>query len=348
MLYSFLLQRFALFVILLLSLGARPGAAQTTRRYPDRVADMFNTFNSGAATGNSPSTQATLAPPALFGTASLKLGFPATNPAGSKAGLVVDSGGLLALAAFSGLVINTYLAPSTTPQESVHLSQLLTLQVLNSGPAAAEFTTTKPFDQVELAAGGLVNAYSLGLVLAYADVPTPLPVELVAFGGLATPAGVELSWQTASERHNSYFAVERAADSLAAAFVELRRVIGAGSSSQAHSYQFVDAAPYPLGYYRLRQVDTNGQAHYSPVVAVRGSQAAALATYPNPATSTLFIASPGAARRALFNSQGQLVRQIALAAGQQRLDVSNLPAGIYYLRDAATGQSTRFVKVGSQ
>ncbi|RZK61627.1 MAG: T9SS type A sorting domain-containing protein [Hymenobacter sp.] len=342
--YLSLCQRYTLLLAILL-LGVRPGAAQTSRRYTDRVISFLNTANPNLATGHDPGTQATLTPPALFGAAALRLSFAGPNPAGSQAGLVVNSGGLLTLAALNGLAINTYLAPSTVPQETIQLSQLLTLQVLNAGSATAAFTTTKPFDQLELAAGGLLNAYSFGLVEVFADVAAPLPVELVDFRGLATQAGVQLSWQTASELNNSYFAIERANDQ-EAAFAELGRVAGAGTSSQAHRYQFVDAAPSPLNYYRLRQVDADGAAHYSPVVAVRAVPSTRLLAYPNPATSTLLVASPAQVHLSLLDQQGRLVRQTMLAAGQQPLDISGLPPGIYYLRDAATGQSTRFVKIG--
>lgn len=335
---------FTLLSLLLVGLGAHTSAAQVLRRFPSYVASSTNTYNERAALDNDPDTQARLAPSVLAGGAALKLGYPSTNPIGSKAGLLVDSGGLLALGALGGLVINTYLAPSTVPQESIRLSQLLSLQVLNAGPATAEFTVTKPFDQIELATGGVLNAYTLGLAMAYADVPAPLPVELVAFSGKATASGVQLSWRTASELRSDYFAVERATDSGTASFVEVGRVAAAGTSSQARSYQFMDAAPAPLSYYRLRQVDTDGEAHFSPVVAVRATPPTQLVAYPSPVATTLFVVNPGEATLQLLNSQGQVVQRAALAAGQQQLDVSLLPTGIYYLRDAATGQRTRFVK----
>jgi hypothetical protein len=219
--YSVFFQRLALLILVVTGLGTRPSTAQTTRRYTNQVISHLNTLNPFTATGHDLNTEATLAPPGLLGAASLRLGFATTNPIGSKAGLVVNSGGILALAALSGMVINTYIAPRAAPQQSVRVISLLSLQVLNAGIATAEFTATEPFDQVELVAGGLLNLYTLGLVEAYADVPTPLPVSLVAFGGKATLGGVQLSWQTASELNNAYFAVERAADNEATTFMEI-------------------------------------------------------------------------------------------------------------------------------
>jgi hypothetical protein len=320
--------------------------AQSTRIYTNQVVTSLNTTDPLLATGSNLTTQAVLTPSLLLGAAVLRLGFPSLNPAGSKAGLVVNTGGALSLAALSGMVINTYLAPSTTPQETIQMSQLLTLQLANGGLAAAEFTTAKPFDQLELAAGGLLNAYSVGLVTAYADRVAPLPVELVAFQGQATSTGVQLSWQTASERHNAYFAIERAGAPDATAFTELGRVAGSGTTALGHHYQFTAAQPEPVAYYRLRQVDMDGQVQYSPILVVQqaGGEATKLALYPNPASATLMVAGPAEAHLSLLNYQGQLLRHVTLAAGQQKLDISPLAPGIYYLREVATGQSIRFVK----
>lgn len=334
-------------LLLLLSLAPRSGRAQTTRSYTSHVVAALNTTDPNLATGYNMTTQAVLSPSLLLGAAVLRLGFPSLNPAGSKAGLVVNTGGALSLAALSGMVINTYLAPSTTPQQTIQMSQLLTLQVANGGLAAAEFMATKPFDQLELAAGGLLNVYSVGLVTAYADRVAPLPVELVAFQGQATPTGVQLSWQTASERHNAYFAIERALAPDASTFTEVGRVAGNGTTPLGHQYQFTATQPDPVAYYRLRQVDTDGRSHYSPVVVVQQAvrEKAELALYPNPASATLVVACPAETQLSLLNYQGQLLRHVRLAAGQQKLDISQLAAGIYYLRDTVTGQSLRFIKV---
>jgi hypothetical protein len=155
---------------------------------------------------------------------------------------------------------------------------------------------------------------------------------------------VQLSWQTASELNSHAFVVERAA-AAQAEFVALGVVAAAGNSAQARRYQFLDArALAGTSYYRLRQVDADGQTHFSPVVAVQASPGPALAAYPSPAAASLTVACPSATPAALYDAQGRLVRQLALAAGTQTLDVSQLPAGLYYLHEATTGQRLRFEK----
>jgi len=265
----------------------------------------------------------------------LRLSFEAPIASGSKAGLVVDSGGLLTLAALNGLTIKTYLTPSNAPQQIIFLSQLLSLQVLNAGRATAEFTATKSFDQIELVASSLLNAYSLGLVEVYADAAAPLPVELVGFQANATPAGVQLSWQTASERHNAYFSIERVPGEAPTAFVELGRVIGLGNSNHTHSYQYLDAAPNALRYYRLRQADTDGTATHSPVVAVQASGRRTAGAYPVPVLrgQRLHTTLPATAQPQLTDLLGRSVACPTLSAldGTLDLDTQSMRPGTYWL-----------------
>lgn len=130
-------------------------------------------------------------------------------------------------------------------------------------------------------------------------------------------------------------------------FEALHRVAGKGTSSQPQRYQFTDATPLNLGYYRLRQVDRDGTTAYGPVVTVAARAAAAsLAAYPIPAAATLTVtgAAPGAALD-IFDQAGRPVQRVAAPGAQAPLDVRHLATGIYFVRDATTGQQVRFVKV---
>ena len=59
--------------------------------------------------------------------------------------------------------------------------------------------------------------------------------------------------------------------------------------------------------------------------------------YPNPAMLEVFVQSPNAANARLMNALGQQVMQIALQAGQNRIDLRSLPRGMYWLN--SEGQS---------
>ncbi|WP_276499796.1 hypothetical protein [Pontibacter litorisediminis] len=102
---------------------------------------------------------------------------------------------------------------------------------------------------------------------------TPLPVELSRFEGKATQSGISLDWETASEQNNSHFEVERSADGNT--FELLGSVEGHGNSAVTLKYRFLDKHPHPgLNYYRLKQVDFDGQYEYSKVVAVTATEQA--------------------------------------------------------------------------
>jgi hypothetical protein len=168
---------------------------------------------------------------------------------------------------------------------------------------------------------------------------TPLPVELTAFTATAEGTrAVRLAWATASEKNSQFFEVERSLDGRA--FARIGTVAAAGSSSNTRAYKLLDANP-PIHqstiYYRLRPVDLDGSATYSPVrtVALTGA-AAGLSLYPNPArggAATLTGAQPGTVAT-VFDALGREVTQAtADAAGTAALALpAGLPAGVYVVR----------------
>jgi lysophospholipase L1-like esterase len=101
------------------------------------------------------------------------------------------------------------------------------------------------------------------------EVITPLPVELTRFSARLTPPNdVLLEWETATETDNAYFEVQRSPDGKV--FEEIGRVAGAGTTVVAQRYTYTDSAATPgTLYYRLKQVDTDGDSSLSQVVHVQ-------------------------------------------------------------------------------
>ena len=164
----------------------------------------------------------------------------------------------------------------------------------------------------------------------------PLPVSLTSFGAVARPAGVHLTWATASEQNSRHFEVQRSADG--ERFRTLGEVAAAGRSATPRRYAFADAQPLPgVAYYRLRQVDHDGQSAFSPVVAVPAYASIDLAAYPTRTrtTVTLPAASAGLHYR-VRNALGQELLSGA-ASGGQVLNVADLPQGIYFLELSGAG-----------
>ena len=182
------------------------------------------------------------------------------------------------------------------------------------------------------------------LAVAY-DGPAPLPVTLTAFTATAAgPLAARLAWATASETNSARFEVERGVDGVG--FAKIGAVAAAGNSSSPRQYDFRDAA-LPAGanglYYRLRLVDQDGTATYSPVRAVRlGAAPAGLLIFPNPTSgpATLAGAAPGGPVQVL-DALGRVVLTATADAG----GVALLPApgrpGVYVVR--VGGRASRWV-----
>ena len=182
--------------------------------------------------------------------------------------------------------------------------------------------------------------------------PAPLPVSLTTFDVRATGTAATCTWATASESNNDHFVVERSLDG--AAFTAIGTVKGQGTNAAATTYHFEDAAAGRLGapavYYRLQQVDINGQATYSPLRTV--SFGAALALYPTPtlgneATLDLTSLAPRQYQAQVLDLTGRVLLTRAFAGGQVHpFDVQHLPAGAYVvvITGADTRQSLRLLR----
>lgn len=96
---------------------------------------------------------------------------------------------------------------------------------------------------------------------------TPLPVTLASFSATQDAAcRVRLVWETSQEINNQGFAVERSAD--VEVFQTLGQVAGRGTTREPQRYEFTDANPLPVNYYRLKQIDFDGKSERSKVVAL--------------------------------------------------------------------------------
>jgi hypothetical protein len=190
------------------------------------------------------------------------------------------------------------------------------------------------------------NGYSLYEFQVNGTIAQPLPVTLTSFDAAPQGTGVAVNWATASEQRNAGFEVQRSADGVS--FTTLATVAGMGTTQNAHTYSYFDAAPLrATTYYRLKQLDLDGAFAYSPVVAVQAAatSTAALSIYPNPttdrATVTWEMPIERAGRWYLTNSLGQVVHTEALGAettSSLSVDLQPYPAGSYILSVEVGGQ----------
>jgi len=170
-------------------------------------------------------------------------------------------------------------------------------------------------------------------------IPTqgPLPVVLANFNAVNKSGKVSLTWETLQEVENDGFEIQRRVGTgkyETVAFVDSKVIGGTGSGT---TYSFDDNAPLAKGvtYYRLRQVDLNGQAAFSEVKALRGvGSPIVVSVYPNPSRGTTNVAIPegtGTMDVTLDDFAGRSVQRWN-GLNVRNLQLSNLKPGMYLLR----------------
>jgi len=168
-----------------------------------------------------------------------------------------------------------------------------------------------------------------------------LPVEFLFFNAYRDGEAmrVRCDWATASELNNDYFAVQRSTDGIT--FEQIGTVQGFGTSSFTHHYVFYDHEPYiGVSYYRLKQVDYNGQYDYSPIRAVYIGTLDLITIYPSPASETIqyLVASEsgGEITVKVIDVLGREVinqtETITQGTNTKQLSVAQLSSGTYLLQ----------------
>jgi len=173
------------------------------------------------------------------------------------------------------------------------------------------------------------------------------PVELSSFQVQYAPNSVNnalaLNWQTASETNNLGFEVERsiATDDN---WKKIAFLQGFGTTASAKFYEYIDDEATTKGvyYYRLKQIDTNGEFSYSEVVEFEVSapnEFALKQNYPNPfnpSTRIVFqLKEDVDVNLAVYDLLGREVATVVsepMKAGTHQItfDAGDLSAGVYF------------------
>ena len=176
-----------------------------------------------------------------------------------------------------------------------------------------------------------------------------LPVQLTAFTAAITGQCVHLKWRTATEKNNSGFAIERSNDKKG--WVSIGFVVGNGVCNSPKEYLFKDTSltKPAVYYYRLKQIDTDGQFEYSQSIEAGTfvTKFAVESNYPNPFNPTTTIKysldKAGMVSVKIHNNLGRLVATLQenehKEAGIYELtwNASAMPSGVYFYTLNASG-----------
>ncbi|MEL6535021.1 MAG: T9SS type A sorting domain-containing protein [Bacteroidota bacterium] len=163
-----------------------------------------------------------------------------------------------------------------------------------------------------------------------------LPIELLYFRAETEEEAVRLQWQTAWERDNDFFTIERKDEF--GTWQEVAEIPGAGFDADGRSYSHNDVPNSGANtlWYRLKQTDYDGTYTYSDPVAVVWEPGQVWPVYPNPTQNEVSIRLThelaDLAEVRLLTLDGQTVPvEVRVDGTLLHLSVGHLATGLYML-----------------
>jgi len=185
------------------------------------------------------------------------------------------------------------------------------------------------------------------------DINNPLPITLLTFEVVQNHRAASLKWITTNESNNAGFEIEKSIDGKQ--FYKIGFVTGSGTTLTKSNYVFDDNQFFEKAFYRLKQLDYDGNFTYSPIrflSAMPNSQE--YLVYPNPIHQNLTIKSATTAGNKtdvdfchLINSLGEIIYQkeggnLLQIEKELNLIFGDLQSGIYILKLAQNSKVTSF------
>lgn len=160
-----------------------------------------------------------------------------------------------------------------------------------------------------------------------------LPIALLEFNGISGAKWNSLTWATAQEINFSHFELERSPDG-AGSWTVIHEQLGGGAQVQnegLRSYAINDESPLLNSYYRLRNVDLDGNFTLSKVIYLQRNDAGDLQIFPNPSNGSFTVNLPSdeSAQLTLKDLAGKVILRMANSSEPQYF--GELPAGVYLL-----------------
>ncbi len=218
-------------------------------------------------------------------------------------------------------------------------TDLVTIKMksLNSQPSTVSFLSNSPFWAIF--DGNNSTIWENGNFTS----SSVIPVELTSFTANVSVNDIQLKWSTASEINNMGFEIQR--QDTEGDFIKVGFIEGKGSTTLVQHYSFRESK-LPIGKYtyRLKQVDFDGNNHYSnKVEAEIGLPSGSLLAqnYPNPfnpVTDIKFsVKQESQVKLIVYNLIGEVIQELVnnkIAAGHHEVSFNsnNLASGIYVYR----------------
>ncbi len=188
------------------------------------------------------------------------------------------------------------------------------------------------------------------------EFSTPLPVSLLYFTAYEKENGNLLYWETLQETNSLGFEIQRSANGADFDSIGFVKSISSnGNSSYVLKYEYQDRLPQPHNYYRVKQIDNNGQFAFSKIIEINNATGNLMIKklYPNPCSSTinlhLYSKTKTPTTIIISDIMGKIKSQYPynLLAGDNKLclDIKNVPVGAYVLKVLYTNGETQSIRL---
>ncbi len=160
-----------------------------------------------------------------------------------------------------------------------------------------------------------------------------LPITFLFVQGTSEHSENIITWATATELNNDYFIIERSIDGIN--FNPIGKVNGIVNTSSINTYSFIDKSPSEKSYYRLKQIDTDGNYSYSEIILIINGQTG-IEIYPNPNQGSFYVRfeSPYQSYNLdIINTEGKsVITKSGIENVSGELEIAGLPKGLYVVQ----------------
>ncbi len=172
-----------------------------------------------------------------------------------------------------------------------------------------------------------------------------LPLEIVYFDVWQLDRSIQIQWIVSDPMNIDYFRVEESLDGLN--FYSIQSIPFNHRENQL-KYSYTHATPgYSKLYYRINQVDFDGQSFYTDIKNISVKKEKYVQIYPTIAKEQLFINLTEKTEVLIIDSQGRLLISKPNLTFFNVIDISKLISGKYYIKlvDAQTSSLFTFIKL---
>lgn len=197
--------------------------------------------------------------------------------------------------------------------------------------------SASPVFYVAINASNGDNSSSGDFIYARTFSATVLPVKWGdVFAKRNNKGVIEVSWTTLTEINNNFFEVEKSDNGFD--WVVAGKVKGGGNQAVANNYKFLDDAP-TSAYYRIKQVDYDGNFDYSKVIGVNEKVEEVFTPVYDAQQKSIVLPNLDFNEVTLTNLKGEQIKvNTTVVNGLLSIDVHYLTTGVYVLSTSSQAQ----------